>query len=128
MQIISRLLIAVLAMLLLSLGGSLLFDTSAAMAKVGLTTSAEMGLGTLRADVAGFFLVAGMLCIWGAATLNRNVLWPVQLLMVFALLGRLVTLLVDGAGAAGIPQMGVELAVIGLLQWARTSWPSSPTI
>lgn len=128
MQLISRMLVGVIALLLLAIGTRLLFDTSAAMTEIGLATTTELGIGTVRADVGGFFVVSGLLALWGAISLNRNVLWPVQLMMVFALLGRFVTVFVDGAAAAGVMQMGVEVVIIALLQWARTSWPTSPTV
>lgn len=128
MQLISRMLIALFALLALGIAGSLWFDTATAMAHVGLSTSTDLGIGTLRADVGGFFMASGILCLWGAATLNRNVLLPAQLLLVCALSGRLVTAFIDGAVAAGVPQMGVEVGIIALLQWARASWPTSPTV
>jgi len=56
------------------------------------------------------------------------VLWPVQLMMLFALLGRITTVFLDGTAAAGVMQMGVEVLIIALLQWARASWPTSPTV
>jgi len=128
MLLVSRTLIAVVALLMLGIGGRMLFDTTAAMTSIGLTTASELGMGTLRADVGGFFMVAGVLSLWGALTLNRNVLWPVQLMMLFALLGRITTVFLDGTAAAGVMQMGVEVLIIALLQWARASWPTSPTV
>ena len=128
MQLVSRMLVGVIALLLLAIGTRLLFDTSAAMIEMGLATTTELGISTVRADVGGFFMVSGLLALWGAASLNRNVLWPVQLMMVFALLGRVVTVFVDGAAAAGVVQMGVEVLIIAVLQWSRISWPTSPTV
>lgn len=128
MQLISRIFVGVIALLLLAIGTRLLFDTSAAMTEVGLATTRALGISTVRADVGGFFMVSGLLALWGAVSLNRNVLWPVQLMMAFALLGRIITVFVDGAAAAGVMQMGVELVIIALLQWARASWPTSPTV
>jgi hypothetical protein len=128
MQLTSRILVALIALLLLSIAVRLLFDTSAAMTDIGLSVVTEQGRGTVRADVGGFFMVSGLLTLWGAASLNRNVLWPVQLMMVFALLGRVITVVVDGAAAAGVMQMGVEVVIIALLHWARASWPTSPTV
>ena len=53
---------------------------------------------------------------------DSGLLWPVQLLVLLALLGRTLTLVINGPVAAGVPSMGFELAILLLLVWCKSTW------
>jgi hypothetical protein len=63
--------------------------------ELGLTASAPVGAGSLRGDIAGFFLTGGLFAL-AAAVRNRRALLAAPLLLVgSALVGRIVTAVVD---------------------------------
>ena len=86
-------------------------------AAMGLLPDGAAGLGTLRADMAGFFGAAGLLTLTAAVRNERRWLIPVLLLLGIALTGRVINLLVTGGGAVLVPPMVIEavLIVIALL-------------
>ena len=122
MVMLSRVLLAAMGLLFLVVGAGLWLNTGEAAANMGLVDLAAAGLGTVRADIAGFFIGGGVIQMIAAIRRDPNLLWPVQLLVLLALLGRTVTLILDGPVAAGIPSMGIELALLVLLLWCKKSW------
>lgn len=122
MVMLSRVLLAAMGLLFLVVGAGLWLNTGEAAANMGLVDLAAAGLGTVRADIAGFFIGGGVIQIIAAIRRDPDLLWPVQLLVLLALLGRTVTLILDGPVAAGIPSMGIELALLVLLLWCKKSW------
>jgi len=122
MVMLSRVLLAAMGLLFLVVGAGLWLNTGEAAANMGLVDLAAAGLGTVRADIAGFFIGGGVIQIIAAIRRDPDLLWPVQLLVLLALLGRTVTLILDGPVAAGIPSMGIELALLVLLFWCKKSW------
>lgn len=126
MVMLSRVLLAAMGLLFLVVGAGLWLNTGEAAANMGLVDLAAAGLGTVRADIAGFFIGGGVIQMIAAIRRDPNLLWPVQLLVLLALLGRTVTLILDGPVAAGIPSMGIELALLVLLLWCKKSWSTQP--
>ena len=126
MVVLTRILLAAIGLLFLVVGAGLWFNTGEAAAKVGLVNLAAAGLGTVRADIAGFFIGGGIIQIVAAIRRDPNLLWPVQLLVLLALMGRAITLIIDGPVAAGIPSMGIELVLLVLLLWCKKVWHTQP--
>ena len=126
MLLISRLLSGLFGLLFLAVGTGLWLNTGDAAAELGLVNLAAAGLGTVRADIAGFFLGGGLILVLAAARRDPGLLWPVQLLVLIALLGRTLTLVIDGRVAAGVPSMGIELLILLVLFWCKRVWASQP--
>ena len=126
MVVLTRILLAAIGLLFLGVGAGLWFNTGEAAAKMGLVNLAAAGLGTVRADIAGFFIGGGIIQIVAAIRRDPNLLWPVQLLVLLALMGRAITLIIDGPVAAGIPSMGIELVLLVLLLWCKKVWHTQP--
>ena len=126
MVVLTRILLAAIGLLFLVVGAGLWFNTGEAAAKMGLVNLAAAGLGTVRADIAGFFIGGGIIQIVAAIRRDPNLLWPVQLLVLLALMGRAITLVIDGPVAAGIPSMGIELVLLVLLLWCKKVWHTQP--
>jgi hypothetical protein len=122
MVVILRVVVGLIGALFLGIGASLIFNTADAAATMGLPNLEAAGYGTVRADIGGFFLGGGLIGVVAAFRKNATLLWPVQLLVAIALLGRLFTLSVDGPIAAGLESMGVEVAILGVLFWAKRAW------
>ena len=128
MQWLSRILLGLGGALLLVVGTMVWFNTADALANVGLNAVAAPGWGTARADIGGFFIVCGGLGLVAAITLNPRLIWPAQVLLLAAFTGRLLTLFIDGTGAAGPVNMGIEVMLLGVMQWCRSRWPSQSTV
>ena len=126
MVVLTRILLAAIGLLFLVVGAGLWLNTGEAAAKMGLVDLAAAGLGTVRADIAGFFIGGGTIQIVAAIRRDPTLLWPVQLLVLLALMGRAITLVTDGPVAAGIPSMGIELALLVLLLWCKKVWHTQP--
>jgi hypothetical protein len=126
MVVIARVGVALLGALFLVIGAGLIFNTTDAAADLGLPNMMAAGYGTVRADIAGFFLGGGLISVVASLRKDGSLLWPVQLLVLLALLGRVFTLAVDGPVAAGLTSMGVEVAILVLLLWAKRVWQQAP--
>jgi len=126
MVVIARVGVALLGALFLVIGAGLIFNTTDAAADLGLPNMMAAGYGTVRADIAGFFLGGGLISVVASLRKDGSLLWPVQLLVLLALLGRVFTLAVDGPVAAGLTSMGAEVAILVLLLWAKRVWQQAP--
>jgi len=122
MVVVARVGVALLGALFLVIGAGLIFNTTDAAADLGLPNMMAAGYGTVRADIAGFFLGGALISVVASLRKDGSLLWPVQLLVLLALLGRVFTLVVDGPVAAGLTSMGVEVAILVLLLWAKRVW------
>lgn len=122
MIILSRVLVGLAGILFIGIGAGLWFNTADASNNLGLTELAAAGFGTVRADIGGFFIGGGLLQLLAATQKNRDLLWPVQLLLALAFTGRAVTLVMDGPIAAGLPSMAIELVLLALLAWCQRLW------
>jgi hypothetical protein len=122
MVVVARVGVALLGALFLVIGAGLIFNTTDAAADLGLPNMMAAGYGTVRADIAGFFLGGGLISVVASFRKDGSLLWPVQLLVLLALLGRVFTLVVDGPVAAGLTSMGVEVAILVLFLWAKRVW------
>ncbi len=122
MIILSRILLGLGGLLFAAVGLGLWLNTTEAAANVGLLELAAVGRGTVRADIAGFFIAGAVLQLLAAVQMNRGLLWPVQLLLALAFSGRVVTMVIDGPIAAHIPSMGIELILMLLIFWCQRLW------
>lgn len=78
------------------MGAGFLLDPVGSGADFGIAPQGTMGLASIRADMTAFFLVAGGCLIWGAWARKGDPLLVSAALMAIALIGRLVTLVLDG--------------------------------
>ena len=81
-------------------------------AVMGLLPDGAAGLGTMRADMAGFFDAAGVLSLTAAVRDDRKWLVPVVLMLGIALTGRVLNLALTGGGQVLIPPMVIEAVLI----------------
>ncbi len=83
-------------------------------ATMGLMADGAAGLGTLRADMAGFFGASGVMLLLAAIRNDAKWLKPVLLLLSIALTGRVLNLVLTQGGQILIPPMVVEAVLIGI--------------
>ncbi len=78
------------------MGIRFLLDPVSAGADFGIPPQGTLGLASIRADMTAFFIVAGGCLVWGAYARKGVPLLVSAALMGIALVGRIVTLAIDG--------------------------------
>jgi hypothetical protein len=122
MDMAARGLIGLIAAFFLINGLGFWFNQEAQNAMFALATANDLGKASIRADFGGFFLAVGIMsamaawkrCRWSAA--------GAALLLGLALVGRGVSLAMDGAVPGFAPPMIVEAVCVAILLWARKLW------
>ena len=101
------------------MGVGFIVDPVVTGADFGLFTDGAQGLSSIRADLTAFFWVSGGCMIWGAWKRSGDPLAVSAALFGIALLGRIVSVLVDGTYEAFIVPMAVEAitVVLCLIGW-----------
>lgn len=122
MIVITRILIGAAGALFVLLALNFLFNTDAAAASVGLDVSTLAGRGTVRADMAGYFLSGGLISLYAAIKNNGGYLWPAMLLLITAFSGRVLTIIINGYEPASLPPMVIEAVLIALITYAQRNW------
>jgi hypothetical protein len=114
-----RALVGVIGVLALLVAARLWIGPEAPAAALGLKADGLLGLATLRADVGGFFAAGGLFALAGAIRGEGRLLTPPAVLLGLALVGRLVTVAVDGYAAPMLPPMIIEAVLVAILLIAR---------
>lgn len=78
------------------MGIGFMIDPVGSGADFGIAPQGVMGLASIRADMTAFFVIAGGCLLWGAWARKGDPLLVSAGLMAIALIGRFVTLAVDG--------------------------------
>ncbi|HYE47817.1 MAG TPA: arylsulfatase [Caulobacter sp.] len=123
LQAAARLLLGVVGLLALLIASRFWLAPAQAGPAFALTPEGPAGLGTLRADMAAFFALAGGLSLWAAVRRESRWLWPVLAILGLALAGRFLNLAVTGGGKGVIAPMAVEAALIGVVLLAMRVLP-----
>ncbi|OCC25450.1 hypothetical protein MB02_02030 [Croceicoccus estronivorus] len=105
------------------LGLSFLFQPSVTVSSFGLSADGPVGLATLRADLFPFFTFLGVCMIWGAWKRRGDLLLLPAIVLLLALIGRLVSGVLDGAGDNFIGAALIEAGMVVLLFLARSILP-----
>jgi hypothetical protein len=87
----------------------------------GLSLGSQ-GLATLRADFPGFFITGGVFALIGAVKKDDKALQVPLLLLAIAIIGRTISLALDGAVPTAYPPMIAEAVMIVALLLARRSF------
>ena len=107
----------------LLLGVGFLINPDSAGGDFGLVYNDAQGLATMRADMSAFFLVAAGSMVLGAWRRNGDLLLVATALFAIALLGRFVSLIVDGPWNGFIFPMLVEAVTVIVLLIASRVLP-----
>ena len=127
-QRVLRYLVAVAGLLFLAIGVGLLLAPGRQAAMFAIVPSGSAGLSTIRADLAGLFLVMGACAVIGAMRGSVTMLAiPTTLLAVIAA-GRFVNLIADGSSPDALRSLGVELVVGTLLVLTIASLRKSKSV
>ena len=121
MIMLSRLLLAAVAALFLLIGTGLLFNATEAAAGMEVVDITAAGRGTVRADIAGFFLGGAPIQLAAVIRTDPSLLYSY---LALALAG-VATMALDGPIAAGVVGMAVEITIL-LLGLYKRLCPNSP--
>jgi len=119
MRRISRVMVGLVGLLAV-LGAVQVWVSPAAFAgRLGLSAADSLGLATLRADLGGFFGVAGALALAAALRDRRSLLIAPLIALAIALVGRLVTLAIAGYSPNMLAPIIVEAVLLAILALGR---------
>ncbi len=84
-------------------------------ARLGLQPDGPLGLSTLRGDMSGLFALIGVFSLTAAWRGQRGYLAAPVFLLTAILIGRGLSALIDGSGAAALDLIAVEILMLGVL-------------
>jgi len=126
MNMVARVLVGIMALFFGAMGAGFWLNLETQAAGFGLQGAVEasnlIGRMSVRADFGSFFLTIGILCgyaVWkrsGAAAIGAALLFGI------ALLGRIVSIALDGPAPGSTPPMVIEAVSVAILLWARNVW------
>lgn len=123
---ISRILVGLIGLLSLYSATLHWFNIEELVAERGLQAIGEIGRANLRADVGGIFLGIGLFAIIAAWQQSRIWLTATILLVSGALMGRFISVVIDGYSSRVGPPMVIEAIVIAILLFTYWSWGKKP--
>lgn len=126
MTLVTRILVAIIGIFALMGVGQHWFDLDAVHTQRGMLAIGDIGKANLRADVGGLFLGIAILTIFASIRQNRFAVLAAATLLSATLLGRFVSVAIDGFGARVGPPMAVEAVVIVILLVAYRAWDKKP--
>lgn len=115
MNMIVRVLVALVGVFGLVMGLRFLTAPMAVAQQFAIVPEGILGMATLRADFTSFFGGAGAIALYGAWRQRAEPLLVPMLLFALAIMGRAVSLMLDGAVDAAYPPMIVEAVMIAIL-------------
>jgi len=92
---------------------------------LGVAAQTELGLNSMRADFGAFFLTAGTACAAALLAGKTNWLWPAALLFLFAVIGRILGVVMDGAPVGVATPIIVEIVFTAILINGARTLPKS---
>ncbi len=95
-------------------------------AERGMQAVSDLGRANVRADVGGFFLAVSCFTIFAALRKDRNALVPAIVLFSASLMGRLISVAIDGNNSDVETYIIIEANVIALLCGAYFAWGKKP--
>jgi hypothetical protein len=126
MIIVSRVLVAVIGVIALLGVGQHWFDLDAVAAERGMQAIGDIGRANLRADVGGLFLGISGLTLFAALRQHQGAILAAAVLLTATLIGRFVSVAIDGYSAAVAPPMIVEAILIAILLFVYRAWGKKP--
>lgn len=119
---VMRVVIGVIGLFNIAIGLGFLLNPAQLAGQFFLSPLGSQGLATLRADFPGFFITGGAFALIGAVKKDGNALAVPLLLLAIAIVGRIVSLALDGTAPTAYPPMIVEAVMIAALLLGRRSF------
>lgn len=122
----SRILVAIIGLLSLLSVYTHWFDVASLAKTRGIAATGAMGAANIRADIGGLFLAIALFAFIAAWKRSPSWLLATWLLPACALLGRFVSLAIDGAGPNIVEPMVVEAIILAILGSIYFYWKKVP--
>jgi hypothetical protein len=126
MNMVARVLVGIMALFFGAMGAGFWLNLETQAASFGLQGAVEasnlIGRVSVRADFGSFFLTIGILCGYAVWKRSGSAAVGAALLFGIALLGRIVSVALDGPAPGGTPPMVIEAVCVAILLWARSVW------
>ncbi|WP_017667209.1 hypothetical protein [Sandarakinorhabdus sp. AAP62] len=119
---VMRVVIGLIGAFNIAIGLGFLLNPAQLAGQFFLSPLGSQGLATLRADFPGFFITGGTFALIGAVKKDGNALLVPLLLLAIAIIGRGVSLAMDGTAPTAYPPMMIEAVMIAALLLARRSF------
>lgn len=119
---VMRVVIGLIGLFNIAIGLGFLLNPAQLAGQFFLSPLGTQGLATLRADFPGFFITGGVFALIGAVKKDDNALLVPLLLLAIAIIGRSLSLALDGSAPTAYPPMIVEAVMIAALLLARRSF------
>lgn len=126
MALISRILVGLIGLLALLGVGPHWFRLQHLPIERGIQALGDAGRANVRADVGGLFLAIALFAFIAAARQNRTWVLAGMVLVGSALVGRIVSLAIDGFGPRVGPPIAIEALVVAIFALAYWSWGKKP--
>lgn len=121
MRVFARISVGVVGIMCLVLGLAAFAAPERLGEALGVVAQTDLGLNSMRADFGAFFLMAGTACAAALLAGKTAWLWPAALLFLFAAIGRLLGVFMDGAPDGVVTPIIVEIvSTLILINGART--------
>lgn len=125
MQVILRVLLLVGGGFFILMGIGFLLNPVSSGADFGLAPQGTLGLASIRADMTAFFVISGTCLAWGTWSQKGDLLLAAAGLMGIAIVGRMVTLVVNGPHEGWYIPVIVEAVTVALALIGRRTLISS---
>jgi hypothetical protein len=119
MQVILRALLLLGGGFFILMGIGFLLNPVSSGADFGIAPQGTLGLASIRADMTAFFIISGVCLAWGTWSQKGDLLLAAAGLMGVAIVGRLVTLAVDGPHEGWFVPVIVEAVTVALALFGR---------
>lgn len=120
-----QILISLVGLFNIVIGLSFLFTPAKMAVEFAISPVGTQGMATMRADFPSFFLTVAAFSLIGAWRADRTPLLAPLALMSLALLGRFVSIALDGTAPTTLLPMMVEAVTIALLGLAYRTFGKS---
>lgn len=126
MALVSRILVGFIGILALLGVGPHWFRLQHLPVERGMQALGDIGRANVRADVGGLFLAIALFAFIAAAKQSRTWALAAMLLVGSALVGRFVSLAIDGFGPRVGAPIAIEAGVVAIFALAYWSWGKKP--
>lgn len=116
---IMRFLLLIIALVMLLGAVGFIFFPSAMEADFAVVASRADGMGTIRGDLGGLFLMLAIFTFYGSWPRKSQWLMVPIVFMLTVMAGRTVHVLIDGVSQAAVRSFAVEIVALLVLLWAR---------
>lgn len=126
MKAITRILVALIALMFLTVGVAFWVVPEEAAQQFGIEVVRGVGLINVRADLGGLFIGMGLLCGAGAITRRRGGVIATAVILAAVVVGRTAGWFLDGHSEIGVTELTVELIALALVSALAMALRTSP--